>query len=268
MLNLKATYFFISLFALASCGQIATKKIIDNTSESTDQNNYPKVIDTVFPSTDSLLISATIYQINDTSPAILLCHQARFNKFEYEGIAQELNRRGFNCIAIDQRSGGRIANVINETYFRAIEKGKGTDYLDAEKDILAAIQFTSDYFGNKKIILWGSSYSSTLALYIAPDNDLIQSVVAFSPGNYLADKKGSLKDVLKDFRKPFFITSSKEEILYTRELLSETNLGRKQIHFEPQGEGFHGSKALWQKQPGGLEYWNAIEAFLDIIKNN
>lgn len=267
MINLKSISVFLVIMTCLSCGDLVPKK---KESKITEVKNTAKefaIYDTVFPSTDGLLVSATVYPIDDTSQAILLCHQARFNKFEYEGIAQELNKRGYNCVAIDQRSGGRIANVINETYFRAIEQNKGTTYIDAEKDIEAGIAFTSKLFNDQKIILWGSSYSSTLALYLAPDNPLVKAVVAFSPGDYLSEEKGSLKEALSTFRKPFFITSSKEEILYTRELLSETRLGKRQMHHEPQGEGFHGSKALWQKQPGGLEYWNAIEAFLNIIKN-
>ena len=94
-----------------------------------------------FPSLDSLIIAALIYEINDTAPVVLLCHQARFNKFEYDEIAPELNKRGFNCVAIDQRSGGPIIDSPNETTLRAIKANKPIDYLDAEQDIIAAINY-------------------------------------------------------------------------------------------------------------------------------
>jgi hypothetical protein len=38
------------------------------------------------------------------------------------------------------------------------------------------------------------------------------------------------------------------------------------VCFKPNGEGYHGSKALWPKQKGGDEYWNAIDAFLEKLK--
>ncbi|NQU33753.1 MAG: hypothetical protein HQ521_11000 [Bacteroidetes bacterium] len=218
-----------------------------------------------FPSLDSLMISANIYDISKDSPVIVLCHQARFNKFEYEGIAQKLNKLGFNCIAIDQRSGGPIGNKINETAIRALEDGKDTDYIDAEPDIIAAINYAVARYG-KPIILWGSSYSSTLALYIAAENNNVGAVVAFSPGNYLSDYKGSLIDVLSGFEKPMFVTSSKREAEGVKSLLQNVDMNDSQILFEPLGEGHHGSRALWKSQRGGEEYWIAVNEFLTSIK--
>ncbi len=229
------------------------------------QSGNHKISKVTFPSLDSILISANIYEINEDSPVILLCHQASFNKFEYEGIAQKLNDRGFNCIAIDQRSGGPIASMPNETAIRAYEKGVPTDYLAAEKDIIAAINYVHNKY-NKSIILWGSSYSSTLALYIAIDNELVSSVIAFSPGNYFSSIKGSLIEKLACFKKPMFITSSKQEAPAVKEMLINMQLTNNQFHFVPENDGYHGSRALWAHQIGGDEYWQAIDKFLEILK--
>lgn len=218
-----------------------------------------------FPSLDSLMISALIYEISEDGPVILLCHQARFNKFEYEGIAQKLNERGFNCVAIDQRSGGSIVNSVNETTLRALEQGLPIDYLDAEQDIIAAINYVSEKY-QRPVILWGSSYSSTLAIYQGVGNNKVKAVVSFSPGNYFAEQKGDLAILLSDFEKPMFITSSKQEIQYVDLLLKDHKLNENQIHFKPSGTGHHGSRALWKKQTGGEEYWDAIDSFLEKIK--
>lgn len=222
----------------------------------------PKKIE--FPSRDGLMISANLYELDANAPVILLCHQARFNKFEYDGIALELTKLGFNCVAIDQRSGGPISSQPNETNLRARKAGKPTSYLDAEQDILAAVDYVSDYF-NKPVILWGSSYSSTLALYIAAKNDKVSAVIAFSPGNYFAEEKGSLVDILENFNKPMFITSSKEEIKYIDELVSKMDMNQNQVHFKPRGKGYHGSRSLWKGMPGGEEYWKAIKGFLSTL---
>ena len=258
----KLTLIVLTLgFFLVSCQQKVQKT---ESSLMTEQKaDYPKVLE--FPSIDSLIITAHLYQIDETSPFILLCHQARFNKFEYAGIAERLNKMGFNCMAIDQRSGGPIGNTQNETYLRAVQANKGIDYVDAEVDIVAAINYIKANFA-EKVILWGSSYSSTLALYLATERDDIRAVISFSPGNYLADVKGSLIEKLEAFDKPMFLTSSKNEAKYVEALLEKHKLKEKQIHFGPEGYGHHGSRNLWINQQDGEEYWTAISSFLNSMK--
>ena len=218
-----------------------------------------------FPSSDGITISAHIYEISPEAPVILLCHQARYNKYEYADIAPKLNAMGFNCVAIDQRSGGKLRNHENITHNNAVAQHKSTEYLDAEQDIQAAIDFVYNKY-RRPVILWGSSYSSTLALYNAIDDDKIAAVVAFSPGNYFAGKKGSLIDKLQQLDKPMFVTSSKKEAPGITKLLQKMELSENQVHFIPSGEGYHGSKALWEGQKGGAEYWKAITGFLEKIK--
>lgn len=219
-----------------------------------------------FPSLDGLMVSAKLYEIDKTSPIIVLCHQARYNKFEYNAIAVQLNERGFNCIAIDQRSGGEMKSANgdvfqNETFLQAEKEGKPTEYLDAEQDIVAAIKYAKNRY-NSPLILWGSSYSSTLALYVAIENDAVDAVVSFSPGDYAAEAKGSLIDKLPNLKKPAFITSSKQEAVYINKLLEKSTLNEDQVYFKPEGNGYHGSRALWPNQTGGEEYWIAIDKFL------
>jgi dienelactone hydrolase len=255
------TLFFACLVLNTSCSSKPEKHTKVNCPEK--KKDCPELIE--FNSMDYLKISAHLYQIDDSSPVILLCHQARYNKFEYAGIAERLNKMGFNCLAIDQRSGGPIGDKQNLTYLRARKLDKGVDFLDAEIDIKAAILFLSDRF-NSKIILWGSSYSSTLALYLASEMQEVSAVLSFSPGNYLSKNKGSLVDALSDFKKPMFITSSKFEAKGITGLLAKHKLTEDQIHFIPNGNGHHGSRALWINQIGGDEYWIAVGLFLKRLK--
>lgn len=219
-----------------------------------------------FPSIDGLLISANMYHNNDKFPIILLCHQARYNKSEYDEIAVKLYKKGFNLIAIDQRSGGTLFGKENETFAEATKLGKPTSYLNAEQDIEAAINFAYNKY-NQKIILWGSSYSSTLALYFACSNDKIRAVLTFSPGNYFAEQKGSLITKLKTFNKPLFATSSSEEAPKLTNLLSEIAWNKNQVQFIPTEKGKHGSKALWKNNVDNKEYWKALNSFLKKLKN-
>lgn len=215
-------------------------------------------------SSDSIYVHANIYEFSKDAPVILLCHQARYNKTEYKDIAPKLMELGFNCIAIDQRSGGELNGLLNVTHENAVNKDLPVEFLDAEKDILSAIDFAYDKYG-KKIILWGSSYSSTLALWIGLNSEKVKAVISFSPGDYFPEK-GSLTDSLEKFNKPFWVTSSKEEEPELTKMLAKMKRTENQIQFIPKGNGEHGSKALWEEKPDHEEYWQAITVFFEKIK--
>ena len=60
-----------------------------------------------FKAADNLEITADWYSIPDsTAPIIILYHQAGWSRGEYIEIAPKLNAMGFQCLAVDQRSGG------------------------------------------------------------------------------------------------------------------------------------------------------------------
>ena len=217
-----------------------------------------------FKSLDGLLINGNLYEVDKDRPVILLCHQANYNKNEYNDIAPKLNEMGYNCLAIDQRSGGNFAGKPNETFQRAKDKGLPTDYVDAHQDIEAAIDFLSKKY-NKKVIIWGSSYSSSLVLFESLQNKQVIASISFSPGDYFRDKKPSLSTVFAKIQKPFFITSSKQEATTLSTLVDKERLKENQVQFIPKSNGFHGSKALWEGQEGAEEYWTAITAFLSSI---
>lgn len=214
-----------------------------------------------FPSKDGLVITANTYFIESEKPIILLCHQAGYNKTEYAEIAPKLNELGFSVMAIDQRSGGKLKGTRNETHDRAKEQGKARKYIDAEQDILAAIDYAYEK-GGKPIILWGSSYSAGLAMHIAPINEKVVAVLAFSPGDYFGKDKAPIADGLENFQKPMFVTSSKLEAGRTKKLLEGLELNDNQDLFIPKGIGKHGSSALWESSNDHLEYWKAVKMFL------
>lgn len=218
-----------------------------------------------FKSEDGLLVTGNLYEIGKDNPIILLCHQARYNKFEYADIAPKLNDLGYNCLAIDQRSGGTFAEKPNETSERATKKGiTDITYIDAEQDINAAVNYLNKKY-NKKVTVWGSSYSSGLALYVSASNDNVNASISFSPGDYFDKKEVTLTKTITSIEKPFFITSSKAEAPGENLLLKDVALSKSKVHFIPESPGFHGSKALWTNQEGAEEYWNAIRGFLAVV---
>ncbi len=215
-----------------------------------------------FPSLDGLIISANLYENSrKESQVIVLCHQARYNKYEYNKIAETLLEKGFTCLAIDQRSGGGMIEMFNETQQRAKTQGKTTEFLDAEQDIVAAVDFMNKKY-NQKVILWGSSYSSSLALYIGAKNPNVSAIISFSPGEYFEKQNVTIGDKLIHLKIPTFVTSSKEEAPELTKML-EKSKGNKNIYqFIPKSVGAHGSKALWKTDDNNVEYWTAIYQFL------
>ena len=214
---------------------------------------------------DGLLVTGALYEIDESKPVILLCHQAGYNKYEYADIAPKLNEMGFNVMAIDQRSGGTFASKDNETFNLAKSKGLPTEFLDAQQDMEAAIDYLSKKF-DQKVILWGSSYSSSLTLFIAEKNKKVSAAISFSPGDYFGEAKTSLANVFPKLKIPFLVTSSKQEAEALSGLLEGVKLTKDQSQFIPEGAGYHGSRALWEGQQGGEEYWTALTAFLSDLK--
>ncbi len=224
-----------------------------------------------FESADGLTITADMYMASDDkdSPFIVLCHQAGWSRGEYREIAPKLNKMGFNCMAIDQRSGGQVNDVQNATLAAAKKDNKATGFVDAEQDMVAALQYCRKNCAKGKVILWGSSYSSALALRIAGENpELVDGVMAFAPGEYFA-RFGKTKDWVttsaKKIKVPAFITSAKNEGKNWSGIF-EAIPGDSKTSFLPSTNGNHGSRALWEKFSDHDDYWTAVKKFLKQFK--
>ena len=213
-----------------------------------------------FYAQDSVKITADTYFIKDVSPTILLCHQAGFSRGEYINTAKKLNALGFSCMAIDQRSGNKANGIINLTAVDANNKRMNVGFAGAKQDVEAAINYLYAHNGNMPIILVGSSYSASLALWIASErNKKVKAVAAFSPGEYLKGK--NLAKLIEPINIPVFITSSNRETKPVEKLLQNVK-PKYLIHYKPKEKGIHGSRALWETTEGYKNYWNAFEKFL------
>jgi len=218
-------------------------------------------VDQIIPAPDNVLVHCKLYESKESNPKImLLCHQARFSKGEYIETAPKFNKLGYTCLAIDQRSGEGVNKDVNQTALMAKQLGLGTDFEDAEIDIKTAIYFLFSKY-NKKIILLGSSYSSALILKIAAsEKDKIESVISFSPGEYFKDTT-IINASLKKLTIPIWITCSKAEIPLTETLFKGVE-NKQLVFFQPEKEGKHGSKALWENYKDNKEYWESLKEFL------
>lgn len=221
----------------------------------------------ILKSENGLNLKADLYEIADKeAPVIILFHQARFSRGEYRETAPKLNALGFNCIAIDQRSGKEVNGVKNEAFQEAVGKGMGTKYTDAFPDLEAALKFVLKKYSSKKIIVWGSSYSASLVFVLAQKYpEKISAVIAFSPGEYFKFEDKTIREYAKKVTCPVFFTSAKREHKNWKNIF-ESIPGNKKFSFLPETKGVHGSRALWKANESNKSYWNALKKFLVKIK--
>lgn len=252
MKSVRVGLMLLAATALSSCDKPETKY---NNVPPSEAHSWTPV---TFKAADDLTIFARSYPAVKPRAVILLFHQADSSKGEYTEIAPRLRDAGYTAIAIDQRSGGKLYGD-NETVALL---GKSTDYLEAKPDLQAALDFASQ--SKLPVILWGSSYSSSLAFPLAAENPgKVKAILAFSPGEYFPDK-ALVKTAAARVAVPVFITSSSDsgEIAEAKAIAAAVPGGRAEQYVP--AAGVHGSSTLIAaKDPKGAEAnWAAVMAFL------
>ncbi len=217
-----------------------------------------------FRAADGVTVTGDLYAPNGNgAPFIILCHMAGSSRGEYVSIAPRLNELGFNCLAVDQRSGAFSNGVENLTAKSAREKGKGRSYADAYPDIEAALLFVKRSFRPETVILWGSSYSADIVLTLAAKRPGdISAVLAFSPGGYFRFEGIPLDEYAAGIEIPVFIAASKSEASRSRPYFDAVRGACKTFFLPATGNGDHGSPALYESCRSAPEYWAAVETFL------
>ncbi len=214
---------------------------------------------------DGQKVFGTYMQAKATNDrVILLYHQAKSNRHEYAPITPELNKLGFDTLAIDQRSGGEMWGHTNET---VKARGQSTSYVEAYPDLQASV----DWAVNKKyktIVCVGSSYSAALNFLLAKDNDgKLTAIASFSPGEYLG-KKDLVKDAAKQVKIPVYVTagSTKEEEARVDEVLSKME-SKEKVVCHKAGHGVHGASTLREdkNKEGAKENFDQFKKFLQKI---
>jgi pimeloyl-ACP methyl ester carboxylesterase len=218
-----------------------------------------------FPTTGGIQGRADVYKTkNDSAALILLFHQAGWSRGEYREIAPELVKAGYRVMAVDQRSGGAVNGVQNDTHYRATKMGLARSYLDAYIDMKAALTYARKELKATRIIVWGSSYSSSLVFRLAAEHpEAVIGVMAFSPGEYFKKEgTGYVQGLAKRVKRPLFVTSSKKERDVAKPIF-DASPAKKKILFTPASKGQHGSRALWRQWSDNDVYWAAVKGFLN-----
>ncbi len=214
-----------------------------------------------FPAADGVVVTADLYAPHPpTAPMIVLFHQAGYSRGEYRTIAPRLGELGFNAMAVDTRSGEASQGVGNDTAASACELGKPATFVDAIADMRAAVAEARKH-AQGKLLVWGSSYTSSLVLVLGGEL-AADGVVAFSPGEYFTDlgkPKTWIADSAARLTVPVFITSAKSEHDAWAPIAARI---AHVTAFVPETAGHHGSSTLWPTQPDRDAYWTAVTAFL------
>ncbi|KKS75626.1 MAG: hypothetical protein UV46_C0015G0002 [Candidatus Gottesmanbacteria bacterium GW2011_GWC2_42_8] len=218
-----------------------------------------------FKSSDSLLITADLYENDSKLPFVLMFHQASSSRGEYLEIAKRVQKLGYNCLAVDLRSGLESNFITNETAKLATAKGLvPPTYIDSKKDMEAAIDFAFKRSG-KKVILMGSSYSASLSLILAKENEKVKAVIAFSPGEFLKPQI-TVSNAVKGLSKPTYIACSQREYPYLQDIFNAISSKNKVLYKPQNGKGEHGAKSLWTQFDVSKEYWMSLLVFFTQIK--
>jgi pimeloyl-ACP methyl ester carboxylesterase len=225
----------------------------------------PAVKSVDFPTVGGIQGRADVYASkNESAALVLLFHQAGWSRGEYREIAPKLVEAGYRVMAVDQRSGGAVNGVKNETHRRATKMDLPRRYLDAYADLEAALQYAREKVGGARIIVWGSSYSASLVFRLAAEHpEAVTAVMAFAPGEYFEKQKSPVYiwNFAKRVKQPLFVTSSKKERAQVKPIF-DASPSKKKILFTPASRGQHGSRALWEKFPDHDVYWAAVNGFL------
>ena len=216
-----------------------------------------------FLASDKLEVTADVYLYDKGAPYIILLHQENSSRGEYREIAPKLLKLGFNCLAVDLRNGKESNFIKNETAAQVQKDNLPATILDYENDIRAAMDYVGKIAIKNRYILFGSSFSASLAMKLANQNPKATAVIAFSPGEYFSPVKA--KDWLKDFDKLTYVASSKVEYPYVVELVKDIPASLL-TQFQPSDAGVHGAPALWNSSASSNDIWLSLMMFIKKVK--
>ena len=134
-----------------------------------------------YPANDSVAVIADVHRgsSGDGGPTILLFHQGGGSaRGEYRSIAPRLVDSGYNVIAADIRGGGDKFGLPN----RLGPAAPTFHYCEALAEVEATVNLARAQGLVGPLVLWGSSYTATLALQVAARRSAhVRAVLAFSP---------------------------------------------------------------------------------------
>lgn len=221
-----------------------------------------------FYTSDSIKIFGDLYELDKKGPTILLFHQGGSNaRGEYVKIIPRLLLEGFNILAIDQRMGGQIYGNYNRTIANIPNNNFANNYTycDAFNNLEGAFDYLTNlgFTGNK--ILWGSSYSASLAIQLANKRQKgVDGVLAFSPAAGGPMQACSPNPYFETLKVPLLLLRPPNE-MKNESSIAQFELAKEYNHQTYVAQyGAHGASMLMEERVGHNTEanWEVVLAFL------
>lgn len=220
-----------------------------------------------FAGADGGMLFADTYPSSrgSAAPVVLLFHQGGGDaRGEYGPIISRLVERGFNVLAIDLPGGGNRFGVENRTV--ASRPRSDPSYCDEYGDLEAALAWVASSSFSGLRVLWGSSYSASLAIRLAADHpEKVAAVLAFSPAASGPMESCRPDPYLTRLAAPLLVSRPTGELALPA-VQAQSELVRQAGHevFEAVG-GTHGSSMLVAgRATGDVEpTWERVLSFID-----
>lgn len=258
---MKNLCFIVLLLVIVSCQKKETKDETTFRPETTTEIH--------FFASDSVKVYGDLYEKHKSAPTLIIFHQGGSNtRAEYQSIIPKLHKEGFNILTIDQRVGGQYYyGGYNRTVAQIPKNEYG--YCDAYPDMVAALNYVKDSGFNGKTILWGSSYSATLALKLADNNQrAVDGVLAFSPASGKPMEGCQPNAHIEALKVPLLLMKPASEMESERSQ-TQVRLAKKNGHeVYVADNGVHGSSMLDESRIEGsaAETWKVVMDFLSQFK--
>jgi dienelactone hydrolase len=238
---------------------------------------------------DRVVMTADLYRASapatNTAPLpVLVCfHMTRSSRGEYRALAPLFVERGFHVLAVDLRFGGEgekadrrtgaRSGTRNETWTSAkAVLGVEPSSIEASPDIGEAVKWARELFPRSRVGLVGSSFSASLVLvYAAEQPEMVDAVVALSPGEYMQPHWEIQKKVRK-LAVPTYITcgNTEADTNQAKPVAAAIQDSKRLLTFWPQDAGFvgdHGSRTfLVREEPSRAKQWEMLERALEPLR--
>lgn len=168
-----------------------------------------------FTTSDNKIIVANLFSVNNPKGWLLLSHMMPATKESWDEFAREMQKLGYESLAIDLRGHGE--SIIEES-----EKGKAKrldyrNFSDAEhqasvNDLEAGWEFLQSRGATpEKTVVIGASIGANLSLQFMALHQDISGGVLLSPGNYKGIDSAELVRELRENQKMVFVASKLDE---------------------------------------------------------
>jgi len=158
---------------------------------------------------DGMAIAGTYRAMSEqTAPAVVLLHMMPATKENWDSFAQELNKKGFQCLAVDLRGHGESEGgpdgFLNFT---------DRQHQESIKDVKAAFNFfTAKGVPPKDIFLCGASIGANLALKFQAEHPEIRATILLSPGlNYRGLETEPMAERINQTQSVFFAAGGEND---------------------------------------------------------